>query len=206
MSGLGLDSDAHGTVRSVSGTVRSVSDLCPTDVRLCVRSCPKTMSGQCPECPAMSDKLSGMSDHGSGVETEARRGASRRVEARRGASRRIEASRLHPLRNSTSSHPRMASRHRALASRRRGSRRALTSRRRGRSSVTYASYDQGRFALQLYAAIFEYTIFSRIILERQRCLEPGTEVRNSSRAEPHSPTAHTFTSLMMSISRWSQTW
>ena len=66
MSGLGLDSDAHGTVRSVSGTVRSVSDLCPTDVRLCVRSCPKTMSGQCPECPAMSDKLSGMSDHGSG--------------------------------------------------------------------------------------------------------------------------------------------
>ena len=127
-------------------------------------------------------------------------------DAHRGASRRIEASRLHPLRNSTSSHPRMASRHRALASRRRGSRRALTSRRRGRGSVTYASYDQGRFALQLYAAIFEYTIFSRIILERQRCLEPGTEVRNSSRAEPHSPTAHTFTSLMMSISRWSQTW
>ena len=58
----GLDSDAHGTVRSVSGTVRSVSDPCPTDVRLCVRSCPKTMSGpsvrnvrqcpiNCPECP-----------------------------------------------------------------------------------------------------------------------------------------------------------
>ena len=39
----------------------------------------------------MSDKLSGMSDHGSGVEfleTEARRGASRRVEAHRG----VEAS------------------------------------------------------------------------------------------------------------------
>ena len=47
-----------------SGTVRSVSDLCPTDVRLCVRSCPKTMSRSvsgmeirlCRMC--MSDKLS----------------------------------------------------------------------------------------------------------------------------------------------------